>query len=405
MKFYVALKKTEKKILSSIIGAIILSIVSSFIYENFFSNDNSKITIKQDTIIKKLDESNNKINSYENVSKEILSTIKQLAKEQKRKIQNLMDENKKLKYKIKKLSFENKYPILQDKIIKLISEYKYPDAIRIITNFIKENKSIDNKELSKMYYQMALFYFAQRNIKEAKKNIETSFKYDKNNVIILDEYNNLLKYIIEQKNKNNITRKSIDKNTENFFDFYLDNKNILYRGIENRLLLINNNKIKSIKVVNKNIYLKKLGKNLYSIDVSNYKSNKINLIIKVTFINGKEYTKQKTFNIINFPSPIALIDGKSGYVKIPKNSLLNKTINVVVPFFNLPLKVTSFKIKLPNKTIIKINSNKLNSYEFNKFIKHLKRGDILYIMDIRAQLKNNKEYYLKKTFNLVVEIM
>jgi len=397
------IKKTEKWILGTVVGAILLSIVSSYLYDTIFSNSEKEIKIKQDSIIKKISDNVLELETSNNLSKEILKRINQIAKDKNRKIQDLIRENIELRNKIKKLSFANIFPILQNKIIKLISEYKYSDARNIIIDFIKKNKKLNNEVLSKLYYQLSITYFAERKIYDAKKNIELSIKYDNTNPEILSQYNQILKYIIDQK-MGTKQKKDIVKQ-DMILDIFPDKMNILYKGIENPVTLVVGPRVNKVKI-SADCKITKKKQNKYIISLTKFNKNQLDLVIEATLNNGENYTKHKIFRVLSIPKPVSSIDGEIAYVRIPKKSLLNKQIEVILPGFiyNLPLEISSFKIMFKRDSMIKIKGNKFIGKQFNKLLKKINKGDFLYIIDIKAYLKNSN-YQITKVSNLVIEII
>ena len=71
--------------------------------------------------------------------------------------------------------------------------------------------------------------------------------------------------------------------------------------------------------------------------------------------------------------------------------------------FDLNLKVSGFKFKVPGQPTVSVRGNKLNGMA-KSALKRAKRGDAVQIFDVEAYITNNKSYKLKKVSPVVVEI-
>jgi hypothetical protein len=71
--------------------------------------------------------------------------------------------------------------------------------------------------------------------------------------------------------------------------------------------------------------------------------------------------------------------------------------------FDLNLKVSGFKFKVPGQPTVSVNGSKLDSRAISA-LNRAKRGDAVQIFDVNAYITNNKSYKLKKVSPVVVEI-
>jgi len=111
------------------------------------------------------------------------------------------------------------------------------------------------------------------------------------------------------------------------------------------------------------------------------------------------------FRIKDIPQAMASIRGEYGTIKIPKLSLSKSAITAGLPdfVFDLKLKVSSFKVKVPGKNTVIVNGRRMNS-QAQKAISSAKRGDIVTIFGIRASIVGNSSYRLKEVLPISVEI-
>jgi hypothetical protein len=90
---------------------------------------------------------------------------------------------------------------------------------------------------------------------------------------------------------------------------------------------------------------------------------------------------------------------------MPKRNLEIATIGVILEDFDfdLQLQVKGFKFKVPGQPTVEVKGNKLDSRAIGT-LKRAKRGDIIRIFDIQAEIANNKSYRLKKPRDITVEL-
>jgi gliding motility-associated protein GldM len=131
------------------------------------------------------------------------------------------------------------------------------------------------------------------------------------------------------------------------------------------------------------------------------------VVINVTgkLPDGQPVSDRATFRIKDIPKPSGTIAGQLDNVKLPKNTVEIATIGAVLEDFDfeLPIQVTSFKIKVPGQPSVEVNGTKLSD-QAKSALRKARRGDGIQIFDIKAQIKNNSSYKLKGVSPVFVEL-
>jgi gliding motility-associated protein GldM len=124
-----------------------------------------------------------------------------------------------------------------------------------------------------------------------------------------------------------------------------------------------------------------------------------------TLPDGQRISTKSEFRIKDIPRPTGAIRGETGSVRMPRRNLEISTIGAVLEDFDfdLNLKVSGFKFKVPGQPTVSVNGDKLDS-RAQAALNRAKRGDAVQIFDIQAEITNNKSYKLKKVSPVVVEI-
>ncbi len=183
-----------------------------------------------------------------------------------------------------------------------------------------------------------------------------------------------------------------------------DKMNVVYRGVDNPLSIsipgVPDNKI-SVSAPG----LKKVGTGKYIMNVTKYKGKKVQIKVSGK-VNGKTVTDSKTFRVKNIPPPVGTVRGESGVVKMPKRNLELSTINATLPDFDFDVKlgVRSFDFKVPGQPTLRVNGTRLDS-KAKQLLRRVKRGQNVQIYNIRAYLKGNSGYQIKKVSPVIVEII
>lgn len=181
-----------------------------------------------------------------------------------------------------------------------------------------------------------------------------------------------------------------------------DKMNVVYQGVDNPISVsmpgVSSNKIKVSAPG-----LRSTGKGSYVMRPGNSRTVKIN--VNATLPNKKTITTSKEFRVKPIPAPTGLVRGGSGHQKMSKSGLLKSSITSELKdfVFDLKIKVSEFKVKVPGKPSITCRGTRF-SEAAKRAIKKAKRGDAIIIFDIKSQLLNNSSYFLKKTAGCSVEI-
>ncbi len=181
-----------------------------------------------------------------------------------------------------------------------------------------------------------------------------------------------------------------------------DKMNVVYRGLANPITIsipgVPNNKVTGSAngLVNK-------GGGKYMMNPPAQKEIKINVTGKLP--SGETVRSSKMFRIKNIPSPMGTIRGSSGYQKMSKSSLVKSTIGAKLEdfVFDLQIGVSAFSVKVPGKATIKVRGNRFDATAV-RAINKARRGDVITILNIKANLKTNSSYRLKKPAMVSIEI-
>lgn len=416
----------ETKVLNSIIGVIILSWIGTFSYNLAFPGNDEQLLNTQNDISEKLvkegikEENNQAILLSEleyqkqflkqlpqEINTSLMSSIQDLAKEQNRIVQDLIDENKELKNKLLRLTVFAINEELQEKVFYLFYIFKYEEANALIKKYLKDNTDLPNSIRAKLYYQMSLAYIGSNNFTSAKNMIEKAISFDSSNVTILRQYADILKaYKIHMsRNIHNYDDNSTEAISNNYILSVTPEKsNIVYRGIKNpvsiHLMGVPDNQI---SVFGEGV-TKSDSNGKYIVTPGNGK--KMNITVKGKLNEGKVITKVKELRIKDIPNPVGLINGDIGFTSVLRNDLSDVNISVILPAFGIDMNfvIKGFNIVLPNNQNILIDGNKLDRNAIDK-IKNLPSGTIIKIEEIDAALDTNSGYKLKNITKIAFEII
>ena len=182
-----------------------------------------------------------------------------------------------------------------------------------------------------------------------------------------------------------------------------DKMNVVYRGVSNPMTIsfagVSDNNVSA----NAPGLKKGSGVGKYTMNPGSGREVAIN--VSGTLPDGTKVSDRATFRIKDIPKPTGTVSGQDGIVRLPRNSVEISTIGAKLDDFDfeLPIQVTSFKIKVPGQPSVAINGTKLNSQAKNA-LRKARRGDQVSIFDIKAQIRGNSSYKLKGVSPVVVEI-
>ena len=182
-----------------------------------------------------------------------------------------------------------------------------------------------------------------------------------------------------------------------------DKMNVVYRGVSNPMS-ISIPGIADNKVVANATGLKRRQGSSYTMNPG--KGREVTISASGTTTEGVKIGPFRTkFRIKDIPRPSGSVSKQSGSLKLPRKNVEIATIGAGLEDFDfdLNLKVSGFKFKVPGQPTVSVNGNKMNS-QAKAALKRAKRGDAVQIFDINAYITNNKSYKLKKVSPVVVEI-
>ncbi|MBT8324198.1 MAG: gliding motility protein GldM [Winogradskyella sp.] len=131
----------------------------------------------------------------------------------------------------------------------------------------------------------------------------------------------------------------------------------------------------------------------------------VTINVTATLDDGKKVSDRKTFRIKDIPKPTGTISGQDGIAKLPKRNVEIGTVSAKLEDFDfeLPIQVTSFKIKVPGQPTVAVAGTKMNA-QAKAAIKRARAGDQVSIFDIKAKIVGNTSYNLKGVTPVFVEI-
>lgn len=180
-----------------------------------------------------------------------------------------------------------------------------------------------------------------------------------------------------------------------------DKMNVVYRGVSNPITIsmpgVPDNKVSASAPG-----LSRVSGTSYAMNPGQGREVTINVVGE---IDGQKFPSSRTFRIKNLPRPVGKIGGETGTVKLPKNSLGNIPVEAEMEDFDFDLKVAvkSFKVSVPGQPSVQVNGNRFND-QARSVLNRAKRGDIVQIFDISADIVGNSGYHLPKVAPIAVEI-
>ncbi len=178
--------------------------------------------------------------------------------------------------------------------------------------------------------------------------------------------------------------------------------NVVYRGVPNPMTIsipgIPDNKVSASAPG-----LTRKGGSNYTMNPG--KGRTVKIVASGTLPDGQRISTPAEFRIKDIPRPSGAIRGETGSAKMPRKNLEISTVGALLEDFDfdLNLRVSGFKFKVPGQPTVTVRGNKLDS-RAKSALKRAKRGDAVQIFDVNAYISNNKSYKLKKVSPVVVEI-
>ena len=181
-----------------------------------------------------------------------------------------------------------------------------------------------------------------------------------------------------------------------------DKMNVVYRGVKNPMT------ISFAGIADNNVTatasgLSRVSGSKYVMDATRIQGREVTINVSGK-IDGQTVGDKATFRIKDLPKPTGTVRGEDGSVKMQKNALAISTIGAKFDDFDfeLPLRVTGFKFKVPGQPTISVNGNKLDSRAQGALTK-AKRGTDVTIFDIEAKAEG-VSVILKKVSPIIIEL-
>ncbi|AXO81303.1 gliding motility protein GldM [Olleya aquimaris] len=161
-----------------------------------------------------------------------------------------------------------------------------------------------------------------------------------------------------------------------------DKMNVVYRGVANPMTIsfagVPDNKVNASASG-----LSSKGGGKYIMTPGSGKQVTINVTAKLD--DGSSASDRAVFRIKDIPKPSGTIAGKS-QGSLPRNNVEIGTVKAVLEDFDfdLPLTVTSFKIKVPGQATVNVSGSRLNG-QAKAALRKARRGDAIQIFDIKSK--------------------
>ena len=181
-----------------------------------------------------------------------------------------------------------------------------------------------------------------------------------------------------------------------------DKMNVVYRGVSNPMSIsipgIPNNKVSASATG-----LKRREGSKYIMNPG--KGRTVTITASGTLPDGQKVSSRSEFRIKDIPRPSGTVSKQAGSLKLPRKNVEIATVGAMLEEFDfdLNLKVSGFKFKVPGQPTVSVSGSRLNS-QAKSALKRAKRGSVVQIFDINAYITNNKSYKLKKVSPVIIEI-
>ena len=180
-----------------------------------------------------------------------------------------------------------------------------------------------------------------------------------------------------------------------------DKMNVVYRGLPNPVS-ISLPGVPDKDLIARAPGLEKIGSGKYIMKPK--VGSEVNINVKAKLSDGSSVNTNTVFRVKDIPAAMGTVRGQYGTVRMPKTGLGNTPVGAGLPdfLFDLDLQVISFKVKVPGQLAVIVNGTRFDRAA-KKALSKSRRGDIITIYDIKAEIKNNS-YKLKKVLPVSIEI-
>ncbi len=182
-----------------------------------------------------------------------------------------------------------------------------------------------------------------------------------------------------------------------------DKMNVVYRGVENPMTIsipgISDDKINASAPG-----LKRLRGSKYTMNPG--KGRELTITASGELPDGEKITTKTKFRIKDLPRPTGSVRGETGSIQIPRSNLEISTIGAVLEDFDfdLTLRTTGFKFKVPGQATVNVKGNKLDAKAKNA-LRRARAGQTIQIFDITVVNPNNPSYRFKKVSPVICELV
>lgn len=184
-----------------------------------------------------------------------------------------------------------------------------------------------------------------------------------------------------------------------------DKMNVVYRGVVNPMT-ISIPGIPDNKVSASGSGLSKASGSKYN--MSPGQGRTVTITASGTLPDGQKVNTSSEFRIKDIPRPTGSIRGETGdggAVRMQRQGLEISSVGAELQDFDfdLNLNVTGFSFKVSGQPTVRVNGRKLDAAA-KAALRRAKRGDVVQIIDINANIANNSGYKLKKISPVIIEL-
>jgi gliding motility-associated protein GldM len=139
-------------------------------------------------------------------------------------------------------------------------------------------------------------------------------------------------------------------------------------------------------------------------DATLIKGREVTINVTGVLPDGQKVSDRANFRIKDLPKPTGTVRGEDGSLSMQRNSLEISTVGAKFDDFDfeLPLRVTGFKFKVPGQPTIQVNGSKLDA-RAKQALSKAKRGSGVQIFDIEAKAQG-VSVILKKVSPVFIEL-
>lgn len=184
-----------------------------------------------------------------------------------------------------------------------------------------------------------------------------------------------------------------------------DKMNVVYRGVSNPMT-VSIPGIPDNKVSASGTGLTKASGSKYTMRPQGGRT--VSISARGTLPDGQVVNTTSEFRIKDIPRPVGTIRGESGDggpVRMQRQGLEISSVGAMLDDFDfdLNLTVTGFSFKVSGQPTVRVSGRKLDAAAKGA-LRRAKRGDVVQIIDINANISGNSGYKLKKISPVIIEL-